>query len=215
QREQAVEDEGAQRGKPAVLRRRHQHDDVRPADRHDDSRHEGSPSGMFRLNRQILAAMQNGLQEEPIVGKEGPGMPEERRATNRPDGETGRTAEKPAPARSAAASVKAAASKKRGAPGATASKASGASGPRAGRATRGAARGKAASAPRPGPAAPGTGPFDAALPFVPPVAVARQRLAELQGEFLQRLQQLLAGGAPRPSGRRFADPGWHDGGPFS
>jgi len=50
---------------------------------------------------------------------------------------------------------------------------------------------------------------------VPPVAVARQRLAELQGEFLQRLQQLLAGGAPRPSGRRFADPGWHDGGPFS
>src|SRR5690606_34753111 len=65
---------------------------------------------------------------------------------------------------------------------------------------------------------PGVNPFDAASPFVPPVApvgVAPQKLAELQGEFLQRLQQLLGGGAPRPTGRRFADQGWHDGGPFS
>ena len=59
--------------------------------------------------------------------------------------------------------------------------------------------------------------LESASPFLSPVAtlgVAPQRLAELQAEFLQRLQSLLGTGKAEPSGRRFADPSWHEGGPF-
>ena len=56
-----------------------------------------------------------------------------------------------------------------------------------------------------------TSPFAASAR---PVGVAPQRLAELQAEFLQRLQSLLGAGKPEPSGRRFADSSWHEGGPF-
>jgi polyhydroxyalkanoate synthase len=153
-------------------------------------------------------------------------MPEERRAAKRPAGRSGRTASKAASARSGSTT----AARKPGAakpsvarpaagkaPGATRSKVAGkARGPKPG---AGGTAGPAGGATGAGPARPHVhDPFDAASPFVPPVApvgVAPQRLAELQGEFLQRLRQMLSGGAPRPSGRRFADPGWHDGGPFS
>lgn len=52
------------------------------------------------------------------------------------------------------------------------------------------------------------------MPSLQPVTVAPQRLADLQTEFLQRLQAMIGSGRAEPADRRFSDPSWHDGGPF-
>ncbi|MCO5119856.1 MAG: class I poly(R)-hydroxyalkanoic acid synthase [Burkholderiaceae bacterium] len=126
-------------------------------------------------------------------------MPDERRAAKRSAGKTGRGAVKAGAARKATG-TRSPARKSAPAPGAGGNGSAGATSTRA--------TGRSA----------GPDLLEAASPFLAPVApvgIAPQRLAELQGEFLQRLQSLMGAGKAEPAGRRFADPSWHEAGPFS
>ena len=139
-------------------------------------------------------------------------MPDERRAAKRPAGKAGRAAKAGAD-RSTGAT---AAARRAGAGSSGRKRASG-----AGKGGNGAgdAR-KSPRAARTQAAADTRSPADdpqAMSPFlspVGPVGIAPQRLAELQSEFLNRLQSLLGAGKPEPASRRFSDPSWHEGGPF-